>query len=760
MSAENGIQQALVLHQRGQLAEAQTIYRSILTRSPDDFDALHLLGLIAYQASEFEEAEVLIGKAIGVNGDNPASHSNRGLALRGLKRFEEALASYARAIAIKPDYAGAYYNRGNLLHELKRFDEALASHDCAIAIRPDHAEAHFSRGNTLHELERFNEALASHDRAIALKPDYAEAYYSRGNALHELGRLDEALGSHDCAIALTPDHAQGFVNRGNTLRELKRFNEAVASYDRAIAIDFGCVEAYSNRGVALHEMERFEEALASYDRAVAIKADYAEAYYNRGNTLQELKRLDAALASHDRAIALRPDFVEAVSKAIKIRELTCDWSRTAKDIAQLRAMVAQDRRLDPFLLRVADASPAEQLRCARRYARDQALPAEAMFSRYRRPDGDIIRIGYLSSDFRDHSVGNLMAELIERHDRRGFSITGYSLGPDDRGLLRERLKSAFDRFVDIGALSDVEAARRIHEDGVDILVDLNGFTRGQRLGILARRPAPVQVNYLSYNGTCGHAFADYLIADPVSVPMDLQEFYAEKIIHLPGCYLPWNTTRKVAGPVLPRRAYGLPDHGFIFSCFSVSYKITAPMFALWMSLLRRVPHSVLWLVADNEGMVANLRRAAAACGVAESRLVFAPNVSFAEYLARFGRADLFLDTTPCSACTVASDSLWAGLPIVTVLGKTFQGRHAASLLRAAGLAELVAESGQAYEALAFRLATEPGLLDAVKDKLRQNRATAVLFDSSAHARHIEAAYRQMQEARLAGRPARPFSVQR
>lgn len=760
MSVEKSIQEALILHQRGQLAEAETIYRNILISSPENFDALHLLGLIAYQASEPAKAEELIGKAIQVNASHPASHSNRGLALRSLERFEDALASYDRAIALMPHYAAAHYNRGNVLQDLKRFEEALESYDRAIAIKPDHAEAHFSRGNALHELGRFMEALASHDRAIAVRSDYAEAYFNRGNALHDLKRLEEALASHDRAIALRPEYAEAHSNRGNTLRELKRLDDAVTSYDRAIAIDPGCVAAYANRGVALQELQRFDEALASYDRAIVLRPAYAEAWYNRGNTLEELKRLDEALESHNHAIALRSDFAEAVSKAIKTRQLACDWHRAESDIAQLRAMVADDLPVDPFLLRIADATPAEQLKCAQRFTRDQAVPREAVFAHHRRVDDGVIKVGYLSSDFRDHSVGNLMVELIERHDRRRFVIFGYSLEDDDGGPMRQRLRSAFDGFVELGALSDSEAAGKIHEDSIDVLVDLNGFTRGQRLGILARRPAPVQASYLSYNGTGGHRFTDYLIADPVSVPMDLQEFYTEKIVHLPDCYLPWNGTRKLTGPLPSRSDYGLPEEGFVFGCFSVSYKITAPVFDVWMSLLRRVPQSVLWLVADNPLMVANLRREAGVRGVTEGRLVFAPKVPFTDYLARFGRADLFLDTTPCSACTVASDALWNGLPIVTLLGRTFQGRHASSLLRAADLPELIATSGEDYETLAFRLATEPAFLDEVREKLGQNRATAPLFDSAAHARHIEAAYRQMQAAWRAGQPARPFSVPR
>jgi tetratricopeptide (TPR) repeat protein len=307
------IQQAVVLHQRGELARAQGIYEEVLRIQPKHVDALNLLGVIAGQTKNFERAVALFGEAIKVDPANAAAYCNRGAALKELKQLHAALASYDQALALKADYAVAHYNRGNVLRELKQLDDALASYARAITIKADYAEAHYNRGLVWQELEQFESALASYDRAVAIKSNYAEAYYNRGLALQALKQHESALTSYDRAIAIKPDYADAYSNRGIALRELKQFEAALASHDRAIATKSDCAEAHCNRGVVLKDMRRFEAALAGYDRAIAIKPEYAEAHTNRGVVLKELGRFEAALASHNQAVAIKPDCAEAYS---------------------------------------------------------------------------------------------------------------------------------------------------------------------------------------------------------------------------------------------------------------------------------------------------------------------------------------------------------------------------------------------------------------------------------------------------------------
>jgi predicted O-linked N-acetylglucosamine transferase (SPINDLY family) len=368
-----------------------------------------------------------------------------------------------------------------------------------------------------------------------------------------------------------------------------------------------------------------------------------------------------------------------------------------------------------------------------------------------------LRIGYVSSDFYDHATAYLIAELIERHDRDRFEIHGYSYGPDSGGAMRARLVSAFDRFTDIDALAHCDAAARIRADDIDILVDLKGHTHRARPKILAFRPAPVQVNYLGFPGTMGAPFIDYIVADDFIVPRDRQTLYAEKLAYLPSCYQPNDTRREIAAAP-SRAACGLPPQGFVFCGFNNSFKITPTFFAIWMRLLHQVPGSVLWLLESNALVRRNLGAAAAAAGVDPGRLVFAPMLPHGQHLARHRHADLFLDTLPCNAHTTASDALWAGLPVLTCVGETFAGRVAGSIVRAAGLSELVASSPRDYEALALALAREPARLADIRSRLGAGRANLPLFDIAKRTHDLEALYARMAEIWRSGQPAAPITL--
>jgi predicted O-linked N-acetylglucosamine transferase (SPINDLY family) len=369
-----------------------------------------------------------------------------------------------------------------------------------------------------------------------------------------------------------------------------------------------------------------------------------------------------------------------------------------------------------------------------------------------------VRIAYLSADFYLHATAYLTAGLFELHDRSRFEVLGVSFGPDDASDMRARLVKSFDRFCDVTARSDEEAARLLASLQVDIAVDLKGYTQDARTGILAYRPAPIQICYLGYPGTMGASFMDYVIADATVLPFDQQSFYTEKIIHLPDCYQVNDSRRAIAERTPSRPEAGLPGQGFVFCCFNNNYKITAPIFEVWMRLLSAVPGSVLWLLSDNTSAHNSLRRQAAARGIDAARLVFADRLPIDRHLARQRLADLFLDTLPYNAHTTASDALWAGLPMLTCRGEAFAGRVAASLLNAAGLPELVTGSLQEYEAMALKLATDASLLGSIRRKLAQNRPNCPLFDTDRFRRHLEAAYLTAWGIYQRGEPPGSFSI--
>src|SRR5262249_19594976 len=359
--------------------------------------------------------------------------------------------------------------------------------------------------------------------------------------------------------------------------------------------------------------------------------------------------------------------------------------------------------------------------------------------------------------FYQHATAYLMAELFEKHDPGRFEIIGVSFGRDDRSEMRARLIAAFDQFLDVRAKSDAEVARLLSELKVDIAVDLKGYTRDGRPRILAHRPAPIQVNYLGLPGTMGADFIDYIITDEVVLPFDQHSFYSERIVHLPDCYQPNDRRRQIAERTPARAEVGLPERGFVFCSFNNNWKITPEVFDVWMRLLKAINGSVLWLLRDNATAEQNLRKEALARGVDPRRLVFAPRMKLEDHLARHRLADLSLDTPPCNAHTTASDALWAGLPVLTCMGKAFAGRVTASLLNAIGLPELVTSNMADYEALALTLAGDPARLRNIKAKLARNRETDPLFDTDRFRRGIEAAYTKMWEIWQTGATPESFA---
>ena len=784
----------IVLKELHRIEEALASYNKAITLKPDYADAFYNRGNALKDLQRLDEALDSYDKAIACKLDRAEAFNNRGAVLNELQRLDEALASYDKAIALKPDYADAFNNRGNVLQELRRPDQALANYNKAIALRPGGTNAFYNRGNALKDLQRLDEALASYDKAIALEPHYADAFYNRGVVLKDLGRVDEALASYDEAIAIKPDYADALNNRGNALQDLQRLDDALASYDKAIELTPDYADAFYNRGLVLRDLHRLDEALASYDKTVAIEPAYAAAYYNRGNALQEIKRLEDALASYDQAIAIKPDYADALNnrglvlqdlkrldealasyeKALAIKPdceflpgtklhaqaHLCDWRDLSGQLDKLEAGLADGQKVTPpFPMLVLTDEPALQLKASKIYA-DARHPAATIPADFKKRDSaDKIRVGYYSADFHNHATSYLMAELFEAHDSQRFELYGFSFGPDKQDEMRKRVAEGFDEFFDVTRKSDREIARVSRDLGIDIAVDLKGFTQDSRTGIFAAQCAPIQVNYLGYPGTMAAPYFDYIVADKILIPPESQQYYSEKIVYLPHSYQVNDSRRKISDKVFTRQELGLPENDFVFCCFNNNYKILPATMDGWMRLLKAVKASVLWLLEDNPTAARNLRREAQIRGVDPARLVFARRMKLEDHLARHKLADLFVDTLPCNAHTTTSDALWAGLPVLTRMGKSFASRVAASLLHAIDLPELITNTQEDYETRAIELASHPELLKAIQEKLRSKRLTSPLFDGQLFARHLETAYLAMHEKYLSGQAPSHIHVQ-
>lgn len=580
----------------------------------------------------------------------------------------------------------------------------------------------------------------------------------------QAGNYEEAIAGYKRILRHVPDNAASYHNLGVSQESLGQHEEAIEAYRNALKYDPACVEACSNLGGLLHRLHQSDKALALLEQAIKIDPEFADAHHNLGCTLNALGRLEEAISAHRKALACQPDFLISKFELCGLRRTICDWSGLeAENAACLLAIYERSIKISPFQILPMTGDPVQQLRHNRLFAADQKVAETSIFSDYpafdeagkERP----VRIGYLSSDFNQHAVSVLIAELLERHDRSQFEIFGYCYSKDDGSDTRARVVSAFDQYISVLQMSDYQAAKRIHQDGIDILVDLKGYTRDGRSRILTHRPAPVQVNYLGYPSTMGADFIDYIIGDAVVTPMEHQPHYDEAIVQLPQCYMPNDTKRKIADEMPTRQAHGLPETGFVFCSFNNAYKITEEMFSVWMRLLDQVEGSVLWLFEANQMCKENLRREALAFGVDPSRLIFAPKLpKLEDHLARYRLADLFLDSSPYNAHTTASDALWAGLPVLSCAGQTFASRVASSLLHAIKIPELSTNTIEDYEKVALNLATDAAKLAELRNRLVQNRHSAPLFDIESYTRGIELAFLQMvRNRRETGIPS-PFAV--
>ena len=641
-----------------------------------------------------------------------------------------------------------------------RFQHAIALHaqgdlqaagDICLEVlkqNPRHAEALHLTGLIAYQIQNFPLAITFIERAIALDQHNAVFHNNYGSALAGLKNHTAALACYERAIALKPDYAEAHFNRGRIFQELNQLSKALDNYDRAVQLKPDYVNAWNNRAIVQKALGRYEDAFYSYDQVISARPDYADTWYNRGNALIDLKRYDEALQCYQRAADLGLDYSFLWGCIAQARAYLCDWSERSADQHKLRSIVAASEPIPPFILFALFDEPELHLAAARTYG--EYLTAVIGPQPPTPPHTSKIHLAYLSADFHNHATAFLMAELFEQHDRSRFELTAIYFGPETHDAMRQRITAAFDHFIDVNALSDAEVAHQCRAMGVDIAIDLKGYTTNSRPGILAARCAPVQLSYLGYPGTMGVKFIDYIVADHTLISADDLNHYTEKVIWLPNSYQVNDRQRAISERVFTRAECGLPEQGFVFCCFNNTYKITPTTFDGWMRILSRVPGSVLWLMETHPTTAVNLKAAALSRGVSADRLIFAKPLPLPEHLARHHAADLFIDTLPCNAHTTASDALWAGLPVLTLAGHSFAARVAASLLNAVDLPELITTSQVEYEHMAVTLALDPVRLAEIRQHLHENRLRFPLFDSQQFTHNLEHAFLRVMERCWAG----------
>ena len=625
---------------------------------------------------------------------------------------------------------------------LRRRDPAAAYAALVRAAErnPRHPDAKFQLGNLHREQGRFADAVTAYESATALAPEHPGLRNNLGLALEGAGDPERAVAAYRAALAAQPGYRQAQGNLAHLLCRLHRYGEAAqlcADYLRRYADADATI--WTDHGICAQHARDLDTARASLERARSLAPNDALVLVNLGSVLVLRGEYDAAQEVLAQASAREPSLIYASSLLAHCQAELCSWEGLpARQESIRRALEAGS---DPFLNAFATLSlplpAALQLHVAQRWARDMAAPSPPPRRARAAPRGARLRLGYVSSDFRTHAMAALLAEVWERHDRARWTTFAYSIGPREASALRQRIESAFDRFIDCAQDSIEETTRRIAEDGIDVLIDLNGYTTHARSEIFVSRPAPLQVSWLGYLGTLGAPWYDYVLTDRFVLPPAQQAFFTERALYLPDCYCPSDTRRPVAPDAPDRAACGLPAEGVVFCCFNNSYKILPQLFDVWMRLLDALPGSVLWLSPGQATAAVNLRREAAARGVDPARLVFAPRVSLPEHLARHVHADLFLDTTPYNAGTTANDALFMGVPVLTCAGETMASRVAGSQLSAIGLPDLITTHLADYQALALALAGDAMRLAQVRARLAENRRTSPLFDMPRFTRALD-----------------------
>ncbi len=687
MTVQQQLEAAVAHHRAGRLPEAEAIYRQILSRDPKHVGAMILLGGLAVQTGRFDAGIELLRQAIQRDTRYADAHYNLGIALQAKGQFDEAIAALRQAIRLRPDFADSHVNLGIALKDKGQLDEAVAAFRQAIRLKPDYAEAHYNLGLPLQAKRQLDEAVASYRQAIRLKPDFALAHNNLGNALTEMGQLDEAIASFQRAIRLKPDFA----------------------------------DAYYNLGIAWQRKGQLDDAVAAFQQAVGLRPCWAEGHNNVGNALKGRGQLDEAIDAYRHAIGFRPDFAETHSNLV----LTLNYHP------------GYDAKMIQGELRRWNQQHAEPLK---KFIQPHANSRE---------DQRRLRIGYVSPDFCQHVVGRNLLPLLSRHDHGQMEIFCYANVDRADGLTQE-----FRRFADswrsIVELSDSQAVDLIRQDRIDVLVDLALHTAGNRLGVFARKPAPVQATFAGYPGSTGLDTIDYRLTDPYLDPPGLNDqFYSEASHRLPDSFWCYD-------PLVAQLAINAPpaqSHGFLtFGCLNNFCKVNEQALQLWAEVLKAVSNSRL-LVMSPEGS-SRERVLARLCGegIDPQSVEFVSKQSRLEYLRTYNRIDIGLDTFPYNGHTTSLDSFWMGVPVITLVGQTVVGRAGLSQLTNLGLAEFIAQTPEQYVQIAARLAGDLERLAHLRATLRTRMSQSKLMDAKAYARGVEAAYREMWREWCAKKP--------
>ena len=650
------------------------------------------------------EAERLYKYFLDQGFSDQRVYSNYGVICQETDRKDQAIKLYKKSIKLFPNDSSSYSNLGTMLIDLGELKEAERLIRKAIELNPDFANAYSNLGKIMLDLRKSKEAEILTRKAIELDPKNIFAYYNLGLVLNDIGQLKEAELFTLKAIELKPDFADAYLNLGNILSKQGKFKEAI---------------------ILLH-------------RAIELKPNFVEANYNLANIHKDLGDLDEAIKLYQYCLHIKPNEIHRICDLIDTYNLICSWDEIEKKLFYLNKIGLEGKGVSPFSFLNLEDNPLNHLKRAIKFSNDNRKEELPNLNSYKK---NKINIGYFSSDFKNHPISISLARVFELHNKSIFNIFAYSLGKIKDNYTK-RIKDSVFSFKEVNDLSDFDIVKLVRDDKVDIAIDLNGYTKHNRISIFNYRVAPIQINYLGYPGTLGSKSFDYILADKVLIPEENNRFFTEKVLYLPDTSFPYDDTRKIVKNKFSRNELGLPLDGFVFTCFNRIEKITLREFKIWMSLLKRVDKSVLWLIKPNEFAIKNIYSEMDKHGIDLTRLIFAEKMNLDDHLSRHSCGDLFLDTFNFNAATTANIALSSGLPLITLLGNSYSARMAASILNACGLQELITHNESEYEELAYELSTNQDKLNGIREKIRINNNSS-FFNSNKFTRDLELIYNNL-----------------
>ncbi|KAL9341813.1 hypothetical protein Peur_065138 [Populus x canadensis] len=799
---------------KGRLNEASQCCRQALALNPHLVDAHSNLGNLMKAQGLVQEAYSCYLEALRIQPTFAIAWSNLAGLFMESGDLNRALQYYKEAVKLKPKFPDAYLNLGNVYKALGMPQEAIVCYQQAVQARPNYAMAFGNLASTYYERGQLDLAILHYKQAIACDQRFLEAYNNLGNALKDVGRVDEAIQCYNQCLSLQPNHPQALTNLGNIYMEWNMSAAAASCYKATLAVTTGLSAPFSNLAVIYKQQGNYSDAISCYNEVLRIEPLAADGLVNRGNTYKEIGRVseaiqdyinaitirpnmaeahanlasaykdsghvEAAIKSYRKALLLRTDFPEATCNLLHTLQCVCCWEDRDKMFNEVEGIIRRQISMavlpsvQPFHAIAYPIDPVLALEISRKYAAHCSIIASrfALPSfkhpaplpvKHERGSGRL-RIGYVSSDFGNHPLSHLMGSVFGMHNRENVEVFCYALSPNDGTEWRQRTQFEAEHFIDVSAMTSDMIAKLINEDKIQILINLNGYTKGARNEIFAMQPAPIQVSYMGFPGTTGATYIDYLVTDEFVSPTRFSHIYSEKLVHLPHCYFVNDYKQKNLDVLDPtcqhkRSDYGLPEDKFIFACFNQLYKMDPEIFNTWCNILKRVPNSALWLLRFPAAGEMRLRAYAVAQGVQPDQIIFTDVAMKQEHIRRSALADLFLDTPLCNAHTTGTDILWAGLPMVTMPLEKMATRVAGSLCLATGLGdEMIVSSMKEYEERAVSLALNRPKLQSLTNRLKAARMTCPLFDTRRWVRNLDRAYFKMWSIHCSGQQPHHFKV--